>query len=156
KEIRSYSHGIMSADAGDTLAAKNPGDKPLTVVNYIPASTILVFATSLLESGTIYNMITDAAGDQVDQQLQGAELMLGFSVKNDFIPALGNEFAFALNSIKMSGSMPSVDGALIFSVRDKAKMQKVLSGLERLATNAMAGQTADSDDDSTINSSASA
>jgi hypothetical protein len=72
--------------------------------------------------------------------------MLGFSVKNDLIPALGNEVALGVNSVKISGGSPSVDAALVLSVRDKAKMQKVLDGLQKLATNAMAAQSSSASD----------
>jgi len=156
KEIRSKTHGILAADAANTLVGKNPGDKPLEVLNYVPGNAMVVFATSLLDSQILYKLIGDAAGQDLDQQAQGLEMMLGFSVKNDLLPALGNEMGFALNSVKMSGGAPDVDAALLFRVADKAKMQKVMSGIERLATNALANQAGTTSNDSTVNTSAKA
>jgi hypothetical protein len=154
KQITHYSYGLLSGDTSNSLVGKHPGDKPLEAIKYVPAETLFAFGTSLLDSDVLYKMFTDAAGSKsVEDQLKSAELMLGFSVKNDLIPALGNELALGINSVKISGGAPSVDAALVMSVRDTAKMQKVLSGLEKLATNAMAAQASSSSSNDTESNS---
>ncbi|MGI8905712.1 MAG: DUF3352 domain-containing protein [Candidatus Sumerlaeaceae bacterium] len=144
KQISHYSYGILSTDTSSSLLQKHPGDKPLQAIGYVPAETLLAFATSLVDSELIYKLVTDAAGaagnKSLDEQLKAAEGMIGFSVQNDFIPALGNEMALAVNSVQFGGNSPAVDAALVFGVRDKAKMQKVLDAVEKLASASMANQ----------------
>ncbi len=146
KEISSYSYGLLKEGSSNSLLLKNPGDKPLKVMSYIPETTMLAMGTSLFDASGVYNLATGAAktaGSNLDDKLQGAELGMGFSVKNDLVPALGNEVSFALNDVKIEGLLPKVDATIILGVKDKAKMQKVVGGVERLATNAMAAKSDD-------------
>src|SRR5690606_3530586 len=66
-----------------------------------------------------------------------AEKKVGLSVKDDVIPAIGNEIAFSINDIRFTGFIPTVDVTLIVGVRDKAKMEKVTTQLEKLGQEAL-------------------
>ncbi len=152
KEVSSYSYGILKEGSSETLLLKNPGDKPLGVLNYVPENTMLAMGTSLFDAPSIFKLATGAAkqaGSDMDEKLKGAELGMGFSVKNDLVPALGNEVGFALNDVKFETLIPNVDATIILGVKDKAKMQKVVGGVERLATNAIAAKSDDSDTSAT-------
>lgn len=150
KEIYSYTHGNLKADAQNSLATKNPGDQPLKVATYLPENTIWGMATSLLDAKSLSDLIGAAAnenesGGQMSQQVKSAETALGFSIKDDLVPALSNEFAFGLNRVELTGLIPAVDAVLVFGVKDNAKMSKVVEGAERL----IAGMTSSQSDDAT-------
>ncbi len=156
KEIASYSYGILKEGAADSLLVKNPGDKPLKVLNYVPDSTMVTAATSLFDAKSLYDLvmgIADAAKADADSEeaapglqdkIKSAETILGFSVENDLIPAMSNEAGIAINEVEFAGLIPRVDATIMFGVADAAKMKKVVDSLERLATNALAAQSADS------------
>ena len=144
KEIASYTYGLLKENTSDSLLLQHPGDKPLKVVSYVPDTTIAAGATSLFNAQLFYNMassIAEGSGANLDEKLKGAESGMGFSVKNDLVPAIGNEIALAINEIKFDGMLPTVDATIVFSVKDKSKMQKVVGGVERLATNIMAAKS---------------
>lgn len=150
KEIFSYSYGLLKEGSSESLALKNPGTAPLEVASYVPETTLMAFATSLVNAPAIAEVVSGVAGssddgEKMSKQVKQAEMGLGFSVKNDLVPALGNEVAFSLSKIEFGGLIPTVDATLAFSVKDKAKMTKVVEGVERMATNAMAAKSDDSD-----------
>ncbi len=91
-------------------------------------------AASLLDArGILSGMRTLAENFGVvdlDAQFAAAEKTLGFSITKDLVPALGNEVALIVNSIRMSGGIPQVDAALAVSVADDQRMKTVLLALE--------------------------
>lgn len=147
KDITMEAFGPLTA--GQTspvidILKKNPPTKPLEILGFVPEKTMVVFATNLVDAKMYFDLVAEffsaVSGQnpaELEKNLQQAEPQLGFSVKNDLLPALGNEMAFLLNSIKMGGGMPEVDAALIFRVGDKTRIEKVLGGVEKLAATAM-------------------
>lgn len=158
KDVKMHTFGPIdpaqqSAMVG--LFTKNPPTKPLEILGFAPANALIVFATNLVDAKVYYDVIAGfyatVSGQQVsdvDKQMEGLESQLGFSLKNDFLPALGNEFAFMLNSVKMGGGIPSVDVALAMRIADKAKMQKVLDALEKRVGAQMAAMSSASSEES--------
>lgn len=147
-EIRGYAPLTAEAE-GAAWLQKNPGTSPLEIAKFAPKGALLVGATSLLDAKMIHELImgllkmsgTDTA--QIEEQLKAVETQLGFGIKQDLIPALGNEIAFMLNSVKTSEAMPGVDAGLIIKIQDKAKMQKVLDGIEKFVSTMMAASAGD-------------
>lgn len=151
KRISSYSHGLVSGDISSTLQGKYPGTEPLQSLGYVPEKTLFVFATSLMDGNILFKLVNDAAkaaGNDLEANLKQAEPALGFSVKNDLIPALGNEMGIAINGLVISPAAPGVEATLLFSLADKEKMQKVLTGVERLAENILSAQAQPDDETS--------
>jgi hypothetical protein len=150
KKVSSYSYGLLADNTSDSLAVKYPGDKPLGCLAFVPAKTMVAMGYSLFDASGIYNMLDGIAkksgNKSIDQNISTAELVLGFSVKNDLLPALGNEISLAINAVKFGTREKGVDATLIFSVKDKAKMNKVVKGIEHAATNAMAAHSEDKSD----------
>lgn len=150
KEIYSYSHGNLKPGSENSLAVKNPGDQPLKVASYLPENTLWGVATSLLDPKSLSDLIGAAASEndedgKMSQQVKSAETALGFSIKEDLVPALSNEFAMGVNRVELTGLIPAVDAVLVFGVKDNAKMTKVVEGAEQL----IAKMTSKSSDDST-------
>jgi len=150
KEVSSYSYALLKPGSENSLLVKNPGDKPLEVATYIPSKTLLGFATSLIDPQAIAKVITGISSSSSDaeklsNQVEGMEAGMGFSLKNDLLPALGNQTGFSLSNVEFGGLIPSVDATILVGVKDKAKMTKVVNGLERLATNALAAKASDSE-----------
>lgn len=151
KKVTAYGFAPLStaeeAQAGRDWVRKNPGDKPMEIVNYTPAETLFVGATSLLDAKSVSDLFSglmalSGGGSDIEKQLSQAEGTLGFSLKDDLVPAMGNELAFLLNSVKFGGGpLPSVDAAIIFRIQDKDRLNKVLAGIEKLvgAMGAQAG-----------------
>jgi hypothetical protein len=127
--------------AGKALYKKYPADKPLEIAGFAPAKCLLVGATNLVDAKMIQQYISSIMGvlggvgatGALDEQVKGFELQMGFSLKDDLVPAVGNEAAFMLNSVQMGGLFPNVDAALVVKVADKDKMKKVLAGVEKFA-----------------------
>lgn len=151
KEISSFSYGLLKQGTSDSIMMKNPGTQPLKVVSYVPENTLMTVGTSLFDAPALYKMVNAVAeaaakdsdekeSPDISKKLKDAEPLLGFSVENDFIPALGNEIGFALNDVKLGGGLPQVDLTIMLGVKDKAKMKKVSDSLERLATNALSSK----------------
>ncbi|MCX7717484.1 MAG: hypothetical protein N2111_03650 [Candidatus Sumerlaeaceae bacterium] len=118
-----------------SLGSKFPANKPMGIVAYAPADTCLVAAASLLDARGILSGVRTLAENfgvvDLDAQLAAAEKTLGFSITKDLVPALGNEVALIVNSIRMSGGIPQVDAALAVSVADDQRMKTVLLALEK-------------------------
>ena len=138
-----FSPGEGTSPMADLLK-KNPATKPLEVLGFAPEKTLIAFGTNLVDSKLFYSMIrefyaaiTSQPAGELDKTLTQAEAQLGFSVQNDLLPALGNEAAFMLNSIKIGGGLPAVDAALIFRIADKTKMQKVMTAVEAMVAKRM-------------------
>lgn len=150
KDITTYSYAPLStakdAEAARALISKSTSDKPIDVVSFAPAETLMVFATTVVDAKVYYDMFEElmniaggAAGKpgQAEDSLKLFEMQLGFSIKDDLVPALGSEAAFLLNSVKMGGGMiPAVDAELILKIKDKSKINRVLTGTEKFV-NAM-------------------
>ncbi len=109
-----------------------------SVLNVAPERTLLTWGTNMFDAFLIYDVIRDfvaAAGSgkaaDLDSQLKELEPLIGFSVKNDLLPAFGREMGFFLNSLDLSAGLPVVDAALVIEIRDKDRMQKVLAAVER-------------------------
>lgn len=153
KEIASYSYSVLTGTSESkvlrNLFEKNPGDKPLEIVNYAPANALFVAGTSLLDAGLYYDFFSDIMGvfgspTGMDVQIKGIEDQIGFSIKDDLIPALGNEAAISVNDIKLGlGGGPNVDAALFFRVANKEKMTKVLQGIDKLVATLVAANSPD-------------
>lgn len=147
-KILTYSYAPLVAGEGAELLKKNPGDKELQILNYASAKALLAFGTSLIDPALYYRLLEQAIGaaggdaSAFEQQVQGVEQTLGFSIKNDLVPALGNEFAILINSLKMTGTMPAVEGVVVFSVADKEKLGKVTAGIDKLAAQMGGGAAA--------------
>ena len=58
---------------------------------------------------------------------------------------LGNEMGLCVNGVKVS-QMPQVDAALIFKVKDKAKIAKVIAGIEKTVAKLPLGGGGDDED----------
>lgn len=161
KQISSYSYGLMKKElTSDSIFLQHPGNEPIQALGLIPESAIMVGATSLVNAEGIYEFATGIAktvsdsskkaGDDDDdiedidegleeaaEEISKAEKKVGLSVKDDVIPAIGNEIAFSINDIRFTGFIPTVDVTLIVGVRDKAKMEKVTTQLEKLGQEAL-------------------
>lgn len=145
KEISSHARGLLDPNDKDSLIAANPGGAELGILNLVPAETILTFGTSLMDAGLLYNTVKEVAdaekeGNDFEENLKKMEADLGFSIKDDLVPALGKEIGFSLNKVDMSQGQPEVHSVLAVKVGDKAKMDKVVGALENLAKEALEKQ----------------
>lgn len=125
------------------LCAKYPPTGPLPTLVYAPADSLIIVATNLVDFGTLLNavkLVASAAGgpssSEMDSTLEEFGTTLGFSVQGDLIPAFGHHFQFMLESIAITDSIPEVNAALVFSVADKARLEKVIKALEATASEA--------------------
>jgi hypothetical protein len=149
KDVTMHGFAPMTADTQSSMAAllkRYPATKPLEIVSFAPQEILVLFATNLVDARLYFDMIANfyaafsgQPASELEKTLGQAEPMLGFSVQNDLLPALGNEAAFMLNSIKMGGGLPAVDASLVFRVADKTKMNKVTAGFEKIVAARMAG-----------------
>ncbi len=154
KDVDIYSYQPISAESASPLKAlmkKYPADKDLDVLGFAAAKPLLVIGTNLFDMEMLYAGLKEMMGamgndqNMLDEQLKAAEGPLGFSVKGDLLPALGNNFGLIVNSFSMGSAGPEVDAAIVFGVKDKAKMRKVLDGIVKFADmqmTAMAGGAA--------------
>lgn len=151
KEIYGYTYSLLKDGiSSDSLVMQNKGDKPLEIASYVPESTVMGIATSLVDAESLAKLVSgfvedSGKGDELSDKVKSAETGMGFSVKNDLVPAMGNELAFSINKVEFGGLIPTIDATIIVGVKDKAKMTKVTSGIERFATNAMAAKAGDSE-----------
>lgn len=151
KEISAYSHGLLKDGiSSDSLVLQNKGDKPLEIASYVPETTVMGIATGLVDAESLAKLVSgfveeSGKGDDLSDKVKSAETGMGFSMKNDLVPAMGNELAFSISNVEFGGLIPTIDATIIVGVKDKAKMAKVTSGIERFATNAMAAQADDSE-----------
>jgi hypothetical protein len=140
---------VSAATLGDGGVAEyfknNPG-KTIDSVNFATAGALFFLGTSMIDSKAIAAGIQELSGslpggEELKANATGAEGMLGFSLADDLVPAIGNEFAIVVNKVDLdSGPFPSVDAGIIIKVGDKAKMEKIISSLEKLGANALQGQ----------------
>lgn len=154
KDILAHGYAPLSKSSqGQSVFEKYPANKPLEILSYIPASTLISMAANVIDAQLYYQMLTkvlptltQSSDSDIESSLKQIESQLGFSVKNDLVPALGNEAAFMVNAIKMTGGTPSADLVLVVRVADKAKMNKVLTNLEKVISAKM-GKAEASDDE---------
>lgn len=152
--ITGHGHGLLAESEMSEVLKKNPGKSPLAVANYASSNALLVAATSLLDARLYYDLLQQAvaaAGTDIaslEEQLKGIESMLGFAVKDDLIPALGNEFGLMINSFKFSGTTPVVEGVVVFKVGDRSRLKKVTDSIDKLAADKLAGASSKDDSDS--------
>jgi hypothetical protein len=143
KDLYIYSCQPLGADSTSPwkkLLAKYPAAKDLAVLGYAPADGLVAAGGNLFDSDMLYDgmkKLVAALGQgqqmSLDDQLKQLEEPLGFSIKNDLLAALGNEIGVFVNSVSIQKQgMPEVDAAVVIKVRDKAKMEKVLAGIEKL------------------------
>lgn len=122
------------------LAERYPGEVPLEIIKFAPASALVTVAVSSFDIYLAYDVVkqlmkalpSEGASVDLDKQLSEAEAMLGFSIRNDLFPAVGNEIGLMVGQVKMELGIPSVEGAIVVKVRDKAKMEKVLTAVSKL------------------------
>lgn len=123
--------------------------KPLPPLSFAPATSLLVHATDLARPQRIYDLANKLssvgmpggnAGGSMEERLKAFETHLGFTIKDDLVPALGNQLGLFLNAVKMDG-MPVVDAALVVQIADKAKMDKVLAGTEKFVNTVWKART---------------
>lgn len=140
KEIYSYAVGILDPNDKESLVAKYPGDKELGITGLVPAETLFTVNAGLFDAKLIYDAIEQIAKTEdknLGEETKKFEEQVGFSIKDDLIPALGNEVGLSLNKVDMSQGLPDVQSVLAIKVGDKAKMDKVLGAVEKLATDAL-------------------
>lgn len=160
-DIEAYSYMPFKPDSSSPLQAllkKYPSVKSIDAMGFAPAKTLVAMGTNLIDLPLFYDGLKTGlkeaglAGDaDLDAQLAQMEEPLGFSVKKDLLPAFGNEMGLFVNSFKMpagGAQMPEVDAAIAFSVKDKAKMAKVLAGLEKMLNAQLGALTAAMEDPS--------
>lgn len=133
--------GTKAAGDAQSMLTKNPGTTPLGVISYVPEKALLVYGTSLLDPETVADVLDSLIGlaggarENVDRQVGAIETQLGFSLKKDLLPALGNEVAFMLNSVSIgAGTLSGVDAALVIKIRNQESMKRVLSGIEKFVS----------------------
>ncbi|MEI7632994.1 MAG: DUF3352 domain-containing protein [bacterium] len=155
--IESRSYGPFAAgkeaETWKKLLEKNPASKPLEIVGYAPAKTLIVCATNVVDMKLIHDGVKSAieaiggaeTKEKTANQIKETEQMLGFSIENDLVPAFGNEMALMLNSVKFGGVIPEADAGLIFSIGDKDKMNKVLDSVEKLVQKQLKGDSESKD-----------
>ena len=132
--------GEDSTSPWKKLLTKYPAAKDIPVMGFAPADGLLAIGGNLFDSDMLYDgmkKLVAALGQgqqmSLDDQLKQLEEPLGFSIKNDLLAALGNEVGVFVNSVSIQRQgMPEVDAAVVLKVRDKAKMEKVLAGIEKL------------------------
>jgi hypothetical protein len=145
KDIEGYSYQPFSTDSKSpwlALTKTYPAVKQMEVMGFAPAKAMIAMGVNLIDMPMFYSGAKEVSkaisGDNpqadLDKQLESAEPLLGFSITKDLLPAFGNEMAVLINNVRMSAGseIPDVDAAFVFSVKDKAKMQKVLDGLEKM------------------------
>jgi len=149
--ITSHGYGLLSDSDMSQVLKKNPGTAPLVVANYASSSALLVIATSLVDAPLYFDLLQQlvaAAGTDTatfQEQLKAFESILGFSIKDDLIPALGNEFGLIINSFKFSGTTPVVEGVVVFKVADKSRLKKVTDSIDKLAAEKLGGSSSKDD-----------
>jgi hypothetical protein len=151
--IRFYSYAPFAAGSENSLMRKllerASSTGSIGVLNFAPEKSILVVGTNTFDAYLIYDVVRDAiaalntSGKEVDldAQLKELEPIIGFSVKNDLLPALGKEIGVLVDSVDAT-VMVRVDAAIVLQVRDKDKMQKVLTAVERQITDKLKEQAA--------------
>lgn len=74
---------------------------------------------------------------QLDQSLKQFETMMGFSLRDDLFAAIGPELAATFDTFQfnmLGGGAPVVELTIACQIRDRAKLDKVLAGLEKTLT----------------------
>ncbi|AXA34936.1 MAG: DUF3352 domain-containing protein [Candidatus Sumerlaea chitinivorans] len=142
--IATYTYSPFAAGSENSalrkLAERYPGDVPLEIIKFAPASALVTVATSSFDIYLAYDVVkqimkalpAEGPSFDLDKQLSEADAMLGFSIRNDLFPAVGNEIGLIVGQVKMEMGIPSVEGAIVVKVRDKAKMEKVLTAVSKL------------------------
>lgn len=146
KKLRTYKYAPFAAGTENLLLRKlverSASTGKLDVLEFAPQQTMLTGVTNAFDAFFLYDILRElteslsggAKEVDLDKQLKEAEPLLGFSVKDDLLPAMGKQMGLFVNTVDFSTGMVSVDAALACEVRDKDKMQKVLTAVERMIT----------------------
>ncbi|MCX7626465.1 MAG: hypothetical protein N2Z21_09680 [Candidatus Sumerlaeaceae bacterium] len=146
KKIRSYKYAPFAAGTENLLLRKlmerAATSGKLDVLDFAPQQTMMVGVTNAFDAFFLYDMLrelTESLGGgskdgNFEKQLKELEPVIGFSVKDDLLPSLGKQIGIFINNLDLSAGMFSLDAALVFEIRDKDKMQKVLTAVERMIT----------------------
>jgi hypothetical protein len=120
------------------------GDK-LDITGYAPTGGLAVFATNIADLNLVYDAILTVAketgGEGAESQLKAFESQVGFSIKDDFAGALGNQMELLVNNVAFKQGMPEVEAAIVFSVKDKAKLDKVLTAIDKFVKAQTGGES---------------
>ena len=141
--VRSYHYSPFAPGSENTLIRKlmerASNSSSIEIMKFAPEQVMVAGGTNAFDAFLIYDFMRDLINSlsgnskdtDIDKQLKDLEPLLGFSVKEDLLPACGNELGLIVSSLDFSSSLPAVDLALLMKVRDKDKMQKVLTAVER-------------------------
>lgn len=81
------------------------------------------------------------AARDLEKQVEMAEKMLGFKVREDLLASLGSEMAFVIDNVALDllgGPTPVVvDATVAFEIKDRTKLDGVLAKLETFLTTTM-------------------
>ncbi|MGB9691293.1 MAG: hypothetical protein ACPL7D_03915 [Candidatus Sumerlaeaceae bacterium] len=142
KSIHTYKYAPFAEGTENNLLRKllerASNNGKIAVLDFAPEQCMLVGATNAFDAFFVYDILREAVQSlgggtkeaDLDKQLKDLEPILGFSVKDDLLPAMGKNVGFLVNALNIS-DIVSADAALVIEVRDKDKMQKVLTVAER-------------------------
>ncbi len=142
KMVRTYKYAPFAEGTENNLLRKlleraSSGGK-MEALEFAPEQCMLAGATNAFDAFFVYDILREAVeavggkskDASLDKQLKELEPVIGFSVKEDLLPAMGKNMGFLVNSLNF-GDMFAVDAAIVIEVRDKDKMLKVLNAIER-------------------------
>lgn len=146
KRLRTYKYAPFAAGTENLflrkLVERAATSGKLDILDFAPQQTMMVGVTNAFDAYFLYDMVRELAESlggtskdgNFDKQVKELEPLIGFSVKDDLLPALGKQLGIFVNNVDASAGMVSVDAAMVFEIRDKDKMQKVLTAIERMIT----------------------
>ncbi len=115
-------------------------------ISFAPKNTIFFGASNSLDIPVVWETWQDsiASGQNAEDAntLMGAlnslENNIGLSIKDDFLPILGDEFAYMLSDIDLKGVLPLPQIALMFKVKDaeatRVFMDKLVDSINKYVT----------------------
>lgn len=115
-------------------------------ISFAPKNTIFFGASNSLDMPVVWETWQDAvaggqnaeAANTVMGALNSLENNIGLSIKDDFLPILGDEFAYMLSDIDIKGVIPIPQIALMFKVKDveaaNAFMDKLVDSINKYVT----------------------
>lgn len=122
--------GVLKA-----LMAAAPTPDPLTFADRIP-SYATTYAAQNFDLGALWDAVLATvkaveprAAEEADQALGEADKGLGFSLRKDLLGAFGSS-VFAYGYTPHGGGLLA-QGVMFFELKDKARFERVLAGLQR-------------------------